>query len=96
MHPCNNLKVLPLVWIHAVVVIDEVRAAATAAAVPRLAVRADDAVLGEDDVVVVVAGVPEGGRVVEKEESAARLQALFYRVHHSCEKGKRLDMSFGR
>lgn len=93
MHPCNNLKLLPVVRIHAVVVIDK---ACAAAAVPRLAVRADDAVLGEDDVVVVVvAGVSEGGRVVEKEESAAGLQALFYRVHHSCEKRKKLDMSFG-
>lgn len=91
MHPCYNLKLLPLVRIHAVVVIDEVRAAA---AVPRLAARAEDAVLGEDDV-VVVAGVSEGGRVVEEEESAARLQALLYRVHHSCEKREKLDMSFG-
>lgn len=81
VHPSNNLKLLPVVRIHATVVIDE--------AVPRLAVRADDVVLGEDDV-VVVAGVSEGGRVVEKKESAARLQALFYRVHHSCEKGRSL------
>lgn len=92
MHPCNNLELLPVVRIHAVAVVDE---AAAAAAVPRLAVRAEDAVLGEDVVVVVVAGGSEGGRVVEEQEPAARLQALFYRVHHGCERQKELGVSFG-
>lgn len=72
MHPCSNLKLLPLVQIHAAIIINEVCAAAAVAAaddVPCLGLRAvaDDAVLGDD--VVVVAGFSfcaEGGCIVEK------------------------------
>lgn len=79
MHPCNNLKLLPLLCVHVSILIREACAAALRAV-------ADDAILG-DDVVVVGAGVSfraEGGGVVEEHESATCLQAVFYRVHHSC------------
>lgn len=77
VQPCCNLKLLPLL-IHVSILISK----AYAAAAPHLAVHAvaDDAVLG-DDVVVVAAAVSfcaEGGCVVEEDESATCLQAVCY------------------
>lgn len=88
VHPYNDLQLLPLLCMRVIILTREARATAAAAAVPRLALRAvvDNAVLG-DDVVVVAAGVcfcAEDGCVVEEHESATCLQVLSYRVHHRC------------
>lgn len=62
----------------------------SAACVAAFSAIADDAILGDD--IVVVAGAlffAEGECIVEEDESSTCLQALFNWVHHSCREERR-------